>query len=97
MFYAANASGKMFAKFIVSKGVKSPARYSTYEKSEAFVFDTAEAAEEFAKSVFRKSAGPAVSVVSAKPVSDAFLSGLPRPTRHQQEEAAIHGDHELYT
>lgn len=97
MFYAANAAGKMFAKFYTTGGVKKPARYSTYEKSEAFQFDTAEAAEDFAKNVFGKTAGPAVPVAQAKPVTTSFVAGLPKPTRHQQEEAAIHGDHELYT
>jgi hypothetical protein len=96
MFYAAHTNGKMFAKFIVSGGVKKPARYSTYEKSEAFVFETAEAAESFAQGVFGKAAGPAVPA-AAKPVSTSFVAGLPRPTQHQREEAAIHGDHELYT
>lgn len=96
MFYASNNAGKMFAKFYVSGGVKKPARYSTYEKSEAFQFETAEEAESFAKGVFGKAAGPAVPVAAAKPVT-SFIAGLPRPTRHQQEEAAIHGDHELYT
>jgi hypothetical protein len=97
MFYAANNAGKMFAKFYVSGGVKKPARYSTYEKSEAFQFETAEEAESFAKGLFGKAAGPAVEVVAAKPVDTSFVAGLPKPTKHQREEAAIHGDHELYT
>jgi len=97
MFYAANNAGKMFAKFYVSGGVKKPARYSTYETSEAFQFESAEEAESFAKGVFGKAAGPAVPVAAAKPVNTSVVAGLPRPTRHQQEEAAIHGDHELYT
>jgi hypothetical protein len=97
MFYAANNAGKMFAKFIVSGGVKKPAFRGTYEKSEAFRFETAEEATSFAVNVFGKAAGPAVPVAAAKPVNTEFVAGLPRPTRHQREEAAIHGDHELYT
>ena len=97
MFYAANDKGKMFAKFAISGGVKKPVFRSTYEKSESFVFETAVEAEAFAKNVFGKSAGPAVPVATATPVNTSVVTGLPRPSRHQQEEAAIHGDHELYT
>jgi hypothetical protein len=97
MFYAAHSNGKMFAKFYVSGGVKKPARYSTYEKSEAFQFETAEEAQAFAEGVFGKNAGPAVEVKAPSIVKTSYIAGLPKPTRHQIEEAAIHGDHELYT
>lgn len=97
----------MFAKFYVSRGEKLPARYSTFEKSEAFVFGTAEEAESFASGLFRKDAGPAVAVAIAKPeqyIHGYAASSIPgydpsmrRPSRHDIEEAMIHGAHELYS
>jgi len=95
MFYAAHTNGKMFAKAIVKNGEQKPSFYSTYELAEAFQFATAAEAETHAAHVFGKSAGPAVE--AALPVITSAVTGLPRPSRHQREEASIHGDHELYT
>jgi len=95
MFYASHTNGKMFAKAIVKNGEQKPSFYSTYERAESFQFATAAEAETHATHVFGKSAGPAVAAVN--PVNTSAVTELPRPSRHQREEASIHGNHELHT
>ncbi len=100
MFYAANSTGKKFvSKRVWADGDVTVSNKLTFETAEAFVFETVEAAEAASMKLFGKDCGSAVAVQSvvAKPVSTQYIPGLPRPTRHQREEAAIHGDHELYT
>jgi hypothetical protein len=98
MFYAANSTGKKFvAKRVWADGDVTLSGKLTFDAAEAFVFETVEAANAAAVNLFRKDAGEAIAVAS-KPVpkSTTTLSGF-RPSRHQIEEASIHGDHELYT
>ena len=99
MFYAASVSGKKFIGKKTVGGEIVPSWKIVYEKSEAFEFATAEEANTAAKTLMRKDAGEAVevSVSAPKSVQAEYIPSLPRPTRHQREEAAIHGDHELYT
>lgn len=101
MWYAANSTGKKFvAKRVWADGDLTVSGKLTFEASEAFVFETVEAAEAASKKLFSKDCGAAIAVGSidaVKQVRTQYISGLPRPTRHQQEEASIHGEHELYT
>jgi len=100
MFYAANSTGKKFAaKRVWADGDVTLSGKFTFDASEAFAFETADEANTASVNLFRKDSGNAVSVesVSVKPVNTRYISGMPKPSRHQIEEASIHGDHELYT
>jgi hypothetical protein len=100
MFYAASKSGSKFIAKREFRGEIIPAGKLTYEKSEAFEYATAEEANAAALNMFRKDAGEAIAVTAKPSVkkneSTQVMPGF-RPSRHQIEEAAIHGDHELYT
>lgn len=107
MFYAASKSGKKFIAKREFRGEIISAGKLTYEKSEAFVYATAEEANAAALNLFRKDAGEAVPAAETKKTETyvhgyatsqipGYIAGT-RPSRHDIEEAMIHGEHELYS